>query len=60
MAGVTIRDKIPSEELLHRRGLTDVLKVISVRRLNTCGHVARKRSTEACFEGDKCAKVESV
>ena len=30
MAGVTLRDRIPSDELLHRCVLTYVLKVISV------------------------------
>ena len=47
MAGVTLRDRVPSNELLHRCGLTDVLKVISVRRLRWYGHVARRGNTEA-------------
>ena len=46
-AGVTLRDRIPSDELLHRCGLTDVLKVISVQRLRWYRHVARRRSTKA-------------
>ena len=45
MARVTLRDRIPSHGLLHRCGLTDVLKVISVRRLRLYGHVVRRRST---------------
>ena len=45
MAGVTLRDRIPSDELLHGCGLTDVPKVISVRRLRLYGHVVRRRST---------------
>ena len=47
MAGVTLLDRIPSDELLYRCGLTDVLKVISVQRLRWYGDVARRRRIEA-------------
>ena len=47
MAGVTLRDRVASNELLLQCGLTDVLKVISVRRLRWYGHIARRESTEA-------------
>ena len=47
MAGVTLRDRVESNELLLRCGLTDVLEVIRVRRLRWYGHVVRRGSTEA-------------
>ena len=47
IAGITLLGRIPRDELLQRCGLTDVLKVTSVRRLRWYGHVARRKSTEA-------------
>ena len=41
-----LTDRTSSDELLHRCGLEDVLKVISVRRLRWYGHVARRSDVE--------------
>ena len=47
MARVKLRDGVPSNELLYRCGLTDVLKEIRLPRWRWYGHVASRRSTEA-------------
>ena len=46
LTGTSLTDRVSSDELLRRCGLSDVIKVISVRRLSWYGHVARRSSTE--------------
>ena len=46
MTGTSLADRVSSDELLRRCELSDVIKVISVRRLRWYGHVARRSSTE--------------
>ena len=46
MTATNLTDRVSSDELLRRCGLSDVIKVIGVRRLRWYGHVARRSSTE--------------
>ena len=46
MAGVRLRDRVPSAEILERCGLQDILKVLQVRRLRWFGHVKRRDQSE--------------
>ena len=46
MAGIKLRDRVPSAEILGRCGLKDVLGVMRVRRLRWFGHVKRRDRSE--------------
>ena len=46
MAGVRLRDRVTSAEILERCGLKDILKVLQVRRLRWFGHVRRRELSE--------------
>ena len=46
MAGVKLRDRVTSAEILERCGLKDILKVLQVRRLRWFGHVKRRDPSE--------------
>ena len=46
MCGVSLREKIPSDELIERLGISSVLEIISRGRLRWFGHVERKEDND--------------
>ena len=48
MCGVTLRDKVPTEELRRRLGIEGVMEVRRRGRLRWFGHVERKEVDDAC------------
>merc|ERR1711867_209128 len=55
MCGVTLLDKIPSEELKTRMGLDkDIVEAVRESRLRWYGHVMRKKDEEG---GKKCMNM---
>jgi hypothetical protein len=47
MTGVSLRDRVPSEEVARRCGLPQVVDILRARRLRWFGHVQRRNGNEA-------------
>lgn len=58
MAGISLQDRVASEEVLRRCGLCDILKVLEKERMRWFGHVVRRNEDEPLQRLEWCKPHE--